>query len=63
MSDRKSLHEGVLPLTIVINVNESYQLRHWAKQFGVSDSQIRAAVEHVGSSAEKVRQYLLTLHD
>ena len=31
-----------------INVDEIYEVRHWAKQLGVSIQQLRAAIEQVG---------------
>jgi hypothetical protein len=45
----------------VININESYQRRHWAKQFGVTESELFAAVAQVGPIAEHVRNYFLGL--
>jgi hypothetical protein len=41
-----------------INVDEIYEVRHWAKQFGVSTDQIRAAIEQVGPLVDAVRQHL-----
>jgi hypothetical protein len=52
---------AVFTPSIVINVDETYQLRHWAKQYGVTDEELRAAVATVGASAENVRQYFLGL--
>jgi len=49
----------MLTPSIRIDVDESYQLRHWTKQFGVSDVELRDAVEKVGPLAENVREYLL----
>ena len=51
-----------LKVDIVINVNENYQLRHWAKQFGVTNAELFAAVEQVGPLAEHVRNYFLGLN-
>src|SRR4051794_32377227 len=31
-----------------INVHESYELRDWAKKFGVSEDKLKAAVKDVG---------------
>jgi hypothetical protein len=42
---------------IVINVREKYQLRHWSKQFGVTDAELFAAVAQVGPLAVHVRNY------
>ena len=43
---------------IRINVDEVYEVTHWAKQFGVSNLQLLAAVAHVGPLVEAVHQYL-----
>ena len=41
-----------------INVNQDYELRDWAKKFGVSEDALRAAVKAVGPMAEDVRKHL-----
>ena len=41
-----------------INVDEIYEVRHWAKQLGVSIERLRAAIEQVGPLVDAVRQYL-----
>ena len=41
-----------------INVDESYEVRHWAKQLGVSIQQLRSAIEQVGPMVDAVRQHL-----
>jgi AraC-like DNA-binding protein len=41
-----------------INVNEDYELRDWAKKFGVSPEEVRRAVQQVGDRADAVRQHL-----
>jgi len=41
-----------------INLNERYELDYWRKKFGVSEEELRAAVERVGSSANAVEQEL-----
>ena len=41
-----------------INVDESYEVRHWAKQLGVSIQQLRTAIEHVGPMVDAVCQHL-----
>ena len=43
-----------------INVNEVYEVTHWAKQLGVSNLQLIAAVEQVGPLVDAVRQNLNT---
>jgi hypothetical protein len=41
-----------------INVNEDYEVRDWAKKFGVSEDELRQAVRKVGDRADAVRQHL-----
>jgi len=41
-----------------INVNQDYEVRDWAKKFGVSEEALRQAVQAVGDRAESVRQHL-----
>jgi hypothetical protein len=41
-----------------INVHEDYELQEWSKSLGVTKEQLKQAVEAVGTSAEKVREYL-----
>jgi hypothetical protein len=41
-----------------INVDESYEVRHWAKQLGVSIQQLRSAIEQVGPMVDAVCQHL-----
>ena len=41
-----------------INLNEQYEVRDWAKEFGVSEDKLRQAVAVVGDRADKVRQHL-----
>jgi hypothetical protein len=41
-----------------VNVNEEWERRWWCKQFGCTEQQLRAAVQAVGVSADKVRQHL-----
>ena len=41
-----------------INVDEIYEVRHWAKQLGVSIEQLRAAIEQAGPLVDAVRQHL-----
>lgn len=42
-----------------IDVHERYELRDWAKKFGVHEDEIRRAVATVGDSADKVAEYLV----
>ncbi|WP_082578790.1 DUF3606 domain-containing protein [Achromobacter sp. Root565] len=41
-----------------INVNEAHELRYWTNELGVSDEQLRKAVQAVGVSATAVREHL-----
>ncbi|MEO5697119.1 MAG: DUF3606 domain-containing protein [Burkholderiaceae bacterium] len=41
-----------------INVNETYELRDWAKKFGVSEDALKSAVQAVGTGAKAVEQHL-----
>jgi len=41
-----------------INVNQDYELRDWSKKFGVSQEQLKEAVQAVGTQADRVQQYL-----
>ena len=44
----KTRYKNTLLANIQINVGEIYEVRHWAKQLGVSIEQLRAAIEQVG---------------
>jgi hypothetical protein len=41
-----------------INTSEAYELRDWAKKFGVTEERIKTAVNEVGNSADAVRRWL-----
>ena len=41
-----------------INVNEPYELRHWAEHFKVSTEKLRDAVVKVGPMAANVARHL-----
>jgi hypothetical protein len=41
-----------------VNVNESWELSYWTKEFKVSADELRAAVKEVGPSVEAVRKKL-----
>lgn len=45
-----------------INVNEDYELRDWAKKFGVSPEELKEAVRAVGDRADKVEELLRSRH-
>ena len=41
-----------------INVNQSWELRYWCEEFGVSEQDLRRAVETAGVMVEDVRRHL-----
>lgn len=41
-----------------INMSEDYEVRDWSQSLGVSRERLQEAVDAVGSSADKVRDYL-----
>lgn len=41
-----------------INVHEAYELRDWAKKFGVTPDELKAAVAKVGDRASEVESHL-----
>ncbi len=41
-----------------INLSEDYEIRGWTQSPGVSEQELREAVDAVGNSAEAVRAYL-----
>jgi len=41
-----------------INTSEAYELREWAKKFGVTEDMIRTAVAQVGNMENDVERYL-----
>lgn len=41
-----------------ISLSEDYEVRDWMKSLGVSEDELREAVDAVGNSADKVREYL-----
>jgi len=38
-----------------INVNEPWEMKHWTKELGVTEEQLRELVRQHGVSADKVR--------
>ena len=56
MADDKN--EVGVPDRARINLSEDYEIRDWTKSLGVSEDELRAAVDAVGNSADKVREYL-----
>jgi len=43
---------------IRINTSEDYEVRDWAKKFGVTEDALRRAVERVGPMADDVQREL-----
>ena len=41
-----------------INVNQDYEVRDWAKKFGVSPDELKKAVQAVGDRADEVEAHL-----
>jgi hypothetical protein len=41
-----------------ISLSENYELRDWSKKFGVTEDQLRRAVEKVGNEASEVEKEL-----
>jgi hypothetical protein len=41
-----------------INVNEDYELQDWSQKYGVSTTELKAAVKAVGTQAKDVEAYL-----
>ena len=41
-----------------INTEQEHEVRYWTEAFGVTEEQLRQAVQRVGSSADKVREHL-----
>ena len=41
-----------------INMSEDYEVRDWSESLGVTPERLQEAVNAVGSSADKVRDYL-----
>ena len=41
-----------------INVNEPWELQYWTRRFGVSEEQLRTAVNTAGTSVEAVGKHL-----
>jgi hypothetical protein len=41
-----------------ISLSEDYEIRSWTESLGVSEQELREAVDAVGNSADAVRAYL-----
>jgi hypothetical protein len=47
-----------LRANIRINVDEAYEVKHWARQLGVSIERLRAVIAEVGPLVDAVRLHL-----
>ena len=47
-----------LRANIHINVDEAYEVKHWARQLGVSIERLRAVIAQVGPLVDAVRLHL-----
>ena len=56
MSDDKSNRGN--PDRQRINTSQDHEVRDWAKKFGVSEDELKAAVAKVGNQADAVQQHL-----
>ncbi|HEX8517945.1 MAG TPA: DUF3606 domain-containing protein [Bacteroidia bacterium] len=41
-----------------INIHEEYEVRYWTEKFGCTKAQLVEAVNRVGTSSEKVGEFL-----
>ena len=41
-----------------VNPEHDYEVRYWAAEFGVTNKQLRQAVQRVGSGLDRVREHL-----
>lgn len=55
-----ALTNRVQPDRSKINMQEAYEVKHWAHALGVSKEQLQKAVDNVGNSAAAVRKELYT---
>jgi len=46
---------------IRINANDTFELKYWAKKFGVTTSQLKSAVKAVGDAPSAVHSQLETI--
>ena len=58
MADNKDLRDGRDRSRVA--GEESYELQHIAEKMGVSQEEVRSAIQQVGNSREKIEEYLRT---
>ena len=56
MFDNKTSRES--PDIKRIDIHDRYEVRHWTQSLGVSEDELTRAVNQVGTSLEKVCEYL-----
>jgi hypothetical protein len=56
MADNPDIRHGQDRLRI--NVNQEHELRHWSQKFGVTEDELRKAVEAAGPMVEDVERHL-----
>lgn len=56
MADDKNLRGGRDRLRI--SANEQYEIRYMAEKLGVSENEVRKAIQQIGDNREKVEEYL-----
>ena len=56
MGDSKEMRDGRDRSRI--NVEEDYELQYWSEQFGVTQNELKSAVESVGVDVKDVEEYL-----
>lgn len=43
---------------LLIDLNEPYQVRYWAKALGIDEKTLKDLARQVGPRADKIREYL-----
>ncbi len=56
MADDTSIRHGIDRSRI--NLQQDHEVRYWTKELGVTEEELRKAVQQVGASADKVREQL-----
>jgi uncharacterized protein DUF3606 len=46
-----------------IDPADEYDVRYWTRKFGVTEAQLRDAIDIVGTNAKKIAEYLIIHHD
>ncbi len=56
MADNKDIRDGRDRSRVA--GNEPYELRHIAEKYGVTEAEVKAIIERVGNSREKIEEQL-----